>query len=260
MRTASLPLASAILSAAALFGCATGVHAQPASGAGTSGGLVVHAQSAEPVLNVTATGRALLPADEVTIVLSVVTESMGVDDAVRDNNQRSRAVADALNRLQLGDNAVTTSGFRVTPQYRHDRNTGRQIGVSGYNVTNTVQVKTSKVDQAGKIVEAGINAGANEVLSLNFGLRDTKAARSIAVKDAVKTARADADAAADAAELRIGAVKTLSIQPNYNQPMYRMAERSAMVADAGGVGETPTNPGLIEVTATVTVEYRIEPR
>jgi hypothetical protein len=30
--------------------------------------------------------------------------------------------------------------------------------------------------------------------------------------------------------------------------------------DAGGVGETPTNPGLIEVNATVTVEYRIEPR
>jgi hypothetical protein len=28
----------------------------------------------------------------------------------------------------------------------------------------------------------------------------------------------------------------------------------------GGVGETPTNPGLIEVTAQVTIQYRIEQR
>lgn len=252
MRTATL--VTAFMTVATLLGCATGAGAQ-----NSGSGVVVRAETREPSLSVTSLGRASAPADEVTIVLSVVTETETVDDAVRDNNRRSRAVSDALNRLGLGEDAVTTSGFRVTPQYRYDRNTGRQLGIQGYSVSNTVQVKTARIDQAGKIVEAGVDAGANEVLSLTFGLRNPETVRKIAIREAVRTARAEADAAADAASLRIAGIQMLSIQPDFNRPMYR-AESRMVASDAGGVGETPTNPGLIEVTANVTVEYRIEPR
>jgi uncharacterized protein YggE len=256
MRTARTIAALSTL--ALLMGCASEGFAQ--QGAGGTSGLVVRAENQEPTLSVTSQGRVEAPADEVTIVLSVVTEMKSVDEAVRDNNRRSKDVADALTRLQLGENAVTTSGFRVTPQYQWDRNTGRQLGITGYQVSNTVQVKTSKIDQAGRVVEAGINAGANEVVSMVFGLRAPETIRRIAIRDAVQTARAEADAAADAANLRITGIRTLSIQPDFGRPMYRMEAARSMAADAGGVGETPTNPGLIEVTANVTIEYRIEPR
>ena len=249
---------AALFSFALLMGCASQGFAQPAN----TSGLVVRAENQEPTLSVTSQGRVEAPADEVTIVLSVVTETKSVDEAVRDNNRRSKDVADALTRLQLGDNAVTTSGFRVTPQYQWDRNTGRQLGITGYQVSNTVQVKTSRIDEAGRVVEAGINAGANEVVSMVFGLRAPETIRRIAIKDAVQTARAEADAAAEAAGLRITGVRTLNIQPDFGRPMYRMEAARSMAADGGpaSVGETPTNPGLIEVTANVTIEYRIEPR
>lgn len=255
VRTTKLLAAAASL--ALLAGCSSSGFAQQAGDAG----LVVRAEREIPTLSVTSQGRVSAPADEVTVVLSVVTEMKSVDDAVRDNNKRSKDVADALRRLDLGENAVSTSGFRVTPQYQYDQRTGKQLGITGYQVSNTVQVKTGKIDLAGKIVQAGVEAGANEVISLVFGLRNPDVIRKIAIKDAVQTAREEADAAADAANLRIAGIRTLSIQPDFNRPMYRMAaSRMEMAADAGGVGETPTNPGLIEVTAQVTVEYRIEPR
>lgn len=254
MRTATL--ASALVTLAALVGCAAGADAQQ----GADHGAVIRAETREPTLSITAVGRASAPADEVVVVMSVVTETESVDEAVRDNNRRSQTVADALRRLDLGENAVTTSGFRVTPRYRYDKNSGRQIGITGYTVTNTVQVKTAKIELAGKIVEAGVDAGANEILSMTFGLRNPDAVRKVAIRDAVRTARDEADAAADAASLRIAGVQNLNIQPDFGRPMYRMEAARSMAADAGGVGETPTNPGLIEVTANVTIEYRIEPR
>jgi uncharacterized protein YggE len=253
MRIATI--ASALVSLAALLGCASNGHAQS-----DRGDLVVRAERAEPTLSVTATGRVAAPADEVVIVLSVVTETQSVDDAVRDNNRISKDVSVVLGRLDLGENAVTTSGFRVTPQYRYDKSNGRKIGIAGYQVSNTVQVKTSKIEQAGKVVEAGINAGANEVLSLSFGLRNEQTTRRAAIKDAVDTAKSEASAAADAAGLRLVGIRSLNIQPDFGRPMYRVASAMRMEADGGGVGETPTNPGLIEVTAQVTIEYRIEPR
>jgi uncharacterized protein YggE len=253
MRTATI--ASALVSLAAVLGCASNGHAQS-----ERGDLVVRAENDRPTISVTTTGRVSVPADEVVIVLSVVTETQSVDDAVRDNNRISKDVSIVLGRLDLGENAVTTSGFRVTPQYRYDKNNGRKIGIAGYQVSNTVQVKTSKIEQAGKVVEAGINAGANEVLSLTFGLRDEQSVRRMAIKDAVETARSEADAAASAADLRITAIQRLSIQPDFGRPMYRMAASRMEMDGGGGVGETPTNPGLIEVTAQVTIEYRIEPR
>ena len=248
-------IASALVSLSALLGCATSGHAQS-----EGGDLVIRAENDRPTISVTTLGRASAPADEAVIVLSVVTETQSVEDAVRDNNRRSKDVADALNRLNLGDNAVTTSGFRVTPQYRYDQKTGRQIGITGYTVTNTVQVKTAKIDQAGKVVESGVNAGANEVLSLTFGLRNPQIVRRMAIKDAVETAKSEADAAANAAGLRLGAVDDLTIQPDFGRPVYRMAASRMEMDGGGGVGETPPNPGLIEVTAQVTIQYRIEQR
>lgn len=251
-------LIPAILPALAMLGCAASSVAQSRD----AGSLVVRAEPSEPLIVVAATGTVEVAPDEVRVLVSVVTEAKTAEEAVRDNNRRTEAVVGALSRLGLGEKAVTTAGFRVAPRYNIDTRTGRQIGILGYTVTNTVEVRTGRLDLTGRAIEEAINAGANQVLSLQFGLRDQAEARANAVADAVKKARADANIAAMASGLTLGPPRRITVERDYARPFVArdMAAMRAPAMEMDGAGETPVNPGLLTVTANVTIEYSFTQR
>ena len=124
------------------------------------------------------------------------------------------------------------------------------------NSSNTVRVRLDDLSRVGDVIDAGIEAGANQLEGLAFGLKDETSARTAALRDAAKQARAKADAIAETMNLRIDGVLEVieggvQVMPKY----YEMGAR-VMAADAG----TPVQPGQVDVNATVTVAYRISPR
>lgn len=256
MRTRTL--IPAILPALAMLGCAASSVAQSREG----GSLVVRAEASEPTIVVSSTGMAEVAPDEVRVLISVVTEAKVAEEATRENNRKTEAVVGALDRLGLGEKAVTTAGFQIAPRYNFEPKTGRQLGILGYTVTNTVEVRSSRLELAGKVVEAAINAGANQVLSLQFGLRDQTEARASAVADAVNRARADARIAAGVSNLTLGPPRRITVERDFARPFVArdMAAMRVASAEMDGAGQTPVNPGLITVTANVTIEYSFTQR
>jgi uncharacterized protein YggE len=95
------------------------------------------------------------------------------------------------------------------------------------------------------------------VAGLNFELRDPEAARLDALRDAMTSARREAEALAAAAGQTVG--PTLSIQTSGGgrfpppMPMYRGVAMDMAQAT------TPIEPGTLTVTASVVVIYRIVP-
>lgn len=256
MRTTTL--IPSLVTLAAMLGCAASSVAQDSP----RGGLVVRAESAEPMIVVSATGMVEVAPDEARVLVSVVTEAKTAEEAVRENNRRTGTVVDALNRVGLGDRAVTTAGFQVSPRYNFDPKTGRQLGILGYTVTNTVEVKTGRLELTGKAIEEAINAGANQILSLQFGLKDSSEARMGAVADAVTKARADARTVAMISNLELGAPRRVTVERDFARPFLAkdMVAMRAASMEMDGAGQPPVNPGLITVTANVTIEYSFTTR
>jgi len=211
---------------------------------------------APPVLSTSGQGEAKVSPDRASVLVNVQTRGATAAVAANENAQKTKAVLDALSKLGLSRDQLSTEGYTVYPEMRYDKD-GQSPKVVAYVVTNSVRAETKRPEQAGAIVDAAINAGANMINSLSFYASSIDEARRQAIAAAVASARADAEAMARAAGGTLGALIELStggptIPP---RPMYDMAARGkTMMAEA-----TPVNPGLQTVTVFVTARWRFEP-
>ena len=214
------------------------------------------APSPTPLLSTSGQGEAKVTPDRASVMVNVQTRAATATTAAAENASRTRAVLDAIGRLGLSKEQLSTEGYTVYPEMQYDRNGGTPR-VTGYVVTNTVRAETKRPEQAGAIVDAALGAGANMVNSLSFYASSIDEARRQAIAAAVASARADAEAMARAAGGTLGSLIELStggptIPP---RPMYDMAIRKqSMQAEA-----TPVNPGQQTVTVFVQARWHFIP-
>jgi uncharacterized protein YggE len=233
---------TALLFAAAAISVASSAAAQSSQGA----------SSFPPATIVTSgQGEAKVTPDRASVMVNVQTRAATAAAAASENAQRTRAVLDALAKLGLPKEQLSTQGYSVYPETKYDAN-GGSPRVTGYVVTNTVRAETHRPEQAGAIVDASLGAGANLINSLSFYASSIDEPRREAIAAAVANARADADAMARAAGGSLGALVELSTQgPTVPpRPMYELSAR----AKTAQAEPTPVNPG--EQTISVYVNAR----
>lgn len=210
-----------------------------------------------PVLSTSGQGEAKVTPDRASVAVNVQTRAVTAEAAAAENAQRTKAVLDALGKLGLSRDQLSTEGYTVYPEMRYDKD-GGSPHVAAYVVTNSVRAETKRPEQAGAIVDAAVSAGANMINGLSFYASSIDEARRQAIGAAVANARADAEAMARAAGGTLGALLELStggptIPP---RPMYDMAMRGKV---ASMQVETPVNPGQQTVTVFITARWRFEP-
>lgn len=221
-------------------------------------------------LEAQATGASLTPSlvtsgqaegkvtpDRVSVLVNVQTRAATAAAAAADNARRTRAVLDALGRLGLTKDQLSTEGYSAYPEMSYDRpaNTPR---VTGYVVTNSIRAESKQVDQAGAIIDVALGAGANMINALSFYASSIEDARRQAIGSAVANARADAEVMAQAAGGRLGALLELSTQgPTVPpRPMFDLAARQKVAM----AEPTPINPGQQTVTVFVTARWSFVPK
>jgi uncharacterized protein YggE len=210
-----------------------------------------------PVLSTSGQGEGRVTPDRASVMVNVQTRAASAAAAATDNASRTRAVLDALGKIGLSKEQLSTDGYTVYPEMQYDR-VGGSPRVTGYVVTNMVRAETKRPDQAGAIVDAALGAGANMINSLSFYASSSDEARRQAISVAVTNARADAEAMARAAGGTLGSLIEMStsgptVPP---RPMYDMAR----LAKAGAQAEaTPVNPGQQTITVYVQAKWRFNP-
>ena len=210
-----------------------------------------------PSLVTSGQGEAKVTPDRVSVLVNVQTRASTAAAAAATNAQRTKAVLDALGRLGLPKDQLSTEGYSAYPEMNYDR-AGGTPRVTGYVVTNSVRAESKRVDQAGAIIDAALEAGANLINSLSFYASNIDEPRRQAIALAVSSARADAEAMAQAAGGRLGALQELSTQgPTAPpRPMFDVSARSkAVMAE-----QTPINPGQQTVNVFVTARWGFVPR
>src|SRR5262245_43299443 len=203
------------------------------------------AQPPRPFVRALGEATISVKPDLARIQFSVVTQATTAQEAADRNATQVDAVLAAL-RSVLGPAAdLKTLSYSLFANYNN------QSVLTGYTATNTVEVKLTELSSIGKVIDTGIQAGANRVQGLQFGLKDEEPVRAQALKLATAQAKTHADAMASGVGLKTGAV--VSIQEGATlQPVVR-------VGVAAPTATTPVETGLVDVHATVTIEVEITP-
>jgi uncharacterized protein YggE len=134
---------------------------------------------------------------------------------------------------------------------------------NSFVATNSVRVELRKLDDVGRIIDAGLAGGATQVSTLQLGPQETGDARRRAIALAVADARQDAEALARAAGGSLGVLLSLAttnvgMAPGTDlmQYEYMQAARSY----AGGVAfATPFNPREVTIAAMVYARWQFIP-
>ena len=220
----------------------------------------------EVVAKLTVRGDAQLhkPADQLRLNVGVVTEATQAGEALQENSRRMADVVEALEEVGLTKGEYSTGQFHLQPQYsRRPRQAGPEWRpqIIGYQVTNTLSIKTKRLDLAGELIEAANQAGANSIGAIGFDLADPRTHRAEAIAAAAANALADAHSLAEAASVQLVRIITITLdEAAHWQPIRTMAAREGLAAMTPPAPAPPIVPGKITVRASVTIIYEIAPK
>jgi hypothetical protein len=211
---------------------------------------------AEPLrtISVSGQGKATAPPDMATIHTGVTTVASTASAALAENNQTMEKLFGVLKQHGIASKDIQTTGFHVQPEYKHDRQGVTPPQIVGYRVTNQVQVRVRNLPDLGKVLDALVQAGSNDVSGISFGIDDPTGVLNQARNRAMTDARSRAELYAHAADVRVGKVVTISEQPvAMPRPELAMARMAADVASA-----VPVATGEQEIVTMVHVVFALE--
>ena len=212
----------------------------------------------EPENSIQVTGQSILnvDADKAEIILGVETQEENALDSQQGNAEIMERIMIALKNNGIKTNDIKTYQYSVYPIRNYNSKTGDYQEIIGYITTNMIIIKTTDLDNVGKVIDAAASAGANRFQGVSFGLTDEKQEeyRNKALKEASENSREKADLIADGLGVKIQGVLSAS-ESSYYQPVYSSYN---MVKASGESYESTTeiSQGMIQITATVSANYR----
>jgi hypothetical protein len=248
MKTKSFLIITILLIAALLSGCAGTAFAQTETP--NLGG----EQKVTRTLSVSGSGKVYLTPDIAYITIGVHTEGENAKTAVGENNADVLDVIDVLKKMGIEAKDIQTTNFSIVPQKEYD-NEGKPTGKILYIVDNSVYVTIRDLEMVGEVLDAVVEAGANQINGIQFDVADKSSALSQARKAAVKDAYAKAQELAAAAGVALGAVQTISeYTSSAPLPMYDMRAAAPMAVEAS----VPVEAGQMLLTIEVSIVYEIK--
>lgn len=205
-------------------------------------------------ISVTGNGKVTLTPDRVSFTIGVETVAPTVADATRLNNDQTAKVLAALKRAGATDAEIRTTNFSIYPQYEYIEN--RRPNLVGYQVSNNITVTKNNPAEAGKLLQAAIDAGANNASGLSFTVSDQTRGRDEGLRSAFTDARQKAQVLAQSAGRTLGrAVQiTEGSAPMMVPPPMPMYERAAA---ANLKQDVAVSPGSTELNFTVSVLFEL---
>ncbi|WP_296679854.1 SIMPL domain-containing protein [Novosphingobium sp.] len=214
--------------------------------------------SAGPVVELTVSDNVNAKPDAATVSAGVTTRAMGANEAARLNAVRMDQIINRLKQLGVAASDIQTNSFSLNPLYSYNNsNEGRQPTFLGYDVNNQVTVKLRDIAKIGPALDALVAAGANSFSGPNFVLDNDTAARTQARKNAFTSAEARARELAGYAGFK--SVRLLELSEVY-QTMgggYFRGESAVNVSSVSSQTATPIQPGLVGISAQLTVKYEM---
>ena len=184
-------------------------------------------------LEVSATGDATRIPDVAIISAGVVTRQSTATAAIQGNAAQMDRVLAALKRAGIEERDVQTSSINLNPEYRYQENQAPQL--VGYTASNQVSIRFRDIRNTGKILDALVAEGANQINGPTLTIDKPEAALDEARLKALANGRARADIYARALGKRVARIVSISESGGSSPvppPMPVMMEARNQAADS----------------------------
>ena len=160
-----------------------------------------------------------------------------------------------LSNLNVAKKDIYTSNISINPT--SDYQEGKRIN-TGYRVSNLVTVKINNLDSVGKVVDAAVNAGANDINSLSFQNDTSQQLSDSLTTEAIQNGQHKAEVIAAALGRTLGPVKTVNISNTETSTFDQGYYRSAKVLAANLSTSTPVEKGSLIVSQDADIVYYLQ--
>ncbi len=244
-----LKAAAAVLTAAFMI---TGTGAFTVMAAELSG-------SGKGSITVNGTGSVKVDPDTASVSLGVNTVNREAKEAQKENAEIMDKVIGKLKSLGVRDDQMKTQNFNVYPNYDYS---GDREKITGYSVSNILEVTTKDIDNVAALIDGAAEAGANVNYGISFYVEDPSRYYGEALQQAVKNAGTSAGYIAASLGVNLGKAKSVTEESRgyaysdtaVNSTMAMAKEEAAADMSAGGKA-TGISYDKIEITARVSAVY-----
>lgn len=211
------------------------------------------------LLVISAEGRSSRTPDLAVFSAGVTTQGKTAREAMSANAAAMSKVFAQLKQAGIAERDVQTSTINLNPIYGQPvlderGQVVREPLIIGYQAMNMVSIKQRDLKGFGKVLDALVVSGANQISGPGFQIDNPAAAQDEARVNAMKAARSRADLYAKAAGLRV--VRILSIsEGGYNPPTPVMYAKAEMADTAS----TPVAAGQVETSVSVNLQFELAP-
>ena len=213
------------------------------AGATRAGG----APSAAPQHSIVVAGQGTVSArpDRAQLSFGVSSDAKSASAALRANAAEMTKVIAALKSQGIAAADLRTDLVSLSPRYSQNGET-----VVGYTATNSVTATVRNLAKIGAIIDAAVDAGANQVSGPNLVRSSAASLYRAALRGAIADARGKARTIAAASGLHIRRITDVSESGAAPSP-------TPLTAKAGADASPPVETGSTLVEATVTVTFAV---
>lgn len=217
-----------------------------------------------PVVTVRIGENLKVPPDEATITVTSQSRAPTASAAVEANKAKTDRMLATIRAAGIPAKDLQTQGISLNPDYNYETVNGRgSQRLVGYIASNSILVKTRRIDRLSILLDEVTAAGADQIYGPNFSIADPLPLRREARKRAM--ARGEAEAMEYAANAGFARVQLLSVEEGLS---YRSSDivvtgsrfqRGAPpppppppAPERGGI-----EPGQVETGVQLTLVYRM---
>jgi uncharacterized protein len=204
-------------------------------------------------LDLTATGEVTRVPDVAIISAGVVSRAAAASAAIQDAAARMDRVLAALKRAGIQDRDIQTGSVSLNPEYRYPENQSPQL--TGYTASNTLTIRFRDIQSSGKILDALVSQGANQINGPNLTIDKPDAALDEARANAVAIGRARAEAYARSLGMRL--VRVVSVSENGGYAVPPPAPPVPMMA-AQSRAYTKIEPGEQKLQVSLAMTFELQ--
>ncbi len=225
--------------------------------------------NSQTTISVSGDGEAYGAPDIASVSFSITQDAKTATEARQMVDAKMKKIHDFLTKAKIAEKDIKTTSYDLSPKYEWQQKQivciaypcpqppGQQV-LTGYTVTQSVEVKIHDLDNAGVLLGGLTDNGASNVSGLNFMVENPDGLQTKAREEAIGKAQAKAEQLAK--DLHVKLVRIVSFNEGANYPIYYARggmEMKAMSADAGAPPVPNIPVGENKYTSNVTITYEI---
>lgn len=215
------------------------------------GEATAESDSTNHTISVTGEGMVEVTPDIAYLNFGIFFEDPDPAKAMDGLSTKANAIVDVLVHQGIAKEKIKTSNLSLSPIYSYNPQTGKQT-LEGYRASESFIVET-KIADAGKILSAVVKAGVNDIGGISFDASNKEDLKLQAIENAMKNARAKADASLKSTNYKVTGIKSIAIESiSYPQPIFKS------FAGAQAEANVPVEGGTLKVNVNVQVVFTFD--